>query len=314
MRIGIVTPAPPGSLKGNRVTALRWARRLRELRQRVEIVEDYSGEDYQLLIGLHLRHSAAAALRFHRRHPQRPLLMALTGTDIYGWRLVAGAGGVLRAASALIALQPLARRRLPAWARAKTRVIYQAAPAYRRLPPRRNSFDICVLSHLRAIKDPLLAAQAARSLPAGSRVRILHAGAALEPGLEAAAQAEMRRNPRYRWLGPLPPPRARVLLRRSRALVVSSLAEGGANVVSEALRAGIPVLATRIAGNLGLLGGDYAGYFPARHLRQLGRLLARVESEPQFLRRLQRQVRRLAPQFSPERERQAWQRLLRECS
>ncbi len=311
MRIGIITPAPPGSLSGNRVTALRWARILRGLRHRVKLAERYGSENFDMMLGLHLRHSAAAAWQFRRRHPQRPLLMALTGTDIYGSRLDPEARSLLRAADGLIALQPLALQRLPGWARRKAQVIYQSAPALTRLPPRSGSFDICVLSHLRGVKDPLLAARAARGLPAESRVRILHAGAVREAGMEQAARREMRRNPRYRWLGPLPPGRARRLLRRSRTLVMSSRAEGGANAVSEAIAAGVPVAATRIPGNTGILGGGYAGYFRPGDARALSRLLWKLESRPEFLLTLERQVRRLAPRFSPARERDAWRRLLR---
>lgn len=314
MRIGIITPAPPGSLSGNRVTALRWARLLRQLGNRVEIGENYAGENYHLLLALHLRHGAAAALHFRRLFPERPLIMALTGTDIYAARLDSAASRLLRSASALVALQPLALERLPAWAREKARVIYQSAPAAERLPRRRRSFDLCLLSHLRRVKDPLLPAHAAQALPAGSRIRILHAGAQREPGMEAAALRAMRASPRYRWLGPLPRAQARRLLRRSRALLLSSQAEGGANVVGEALRAGIPVLASRIPGNIGLLGKDYAGYFAPGNEMQLRRLMLKVERDAEFLAQLERRCRALAGRFTPERERAAWRRLLGEVA
>ncbi len=314
MRIGIVTPAPPGSIQGNRVTALRWARRLRELGHRVKVVQAYSGEGFDLLLGLHLRHSAEAAWKFRQKYPHRPLLMALTGTDIYGMQLDQEARALLRAAQGLIALQPLALKRLPGWARRKAHVIYQSAPALTRLPPARDRFDACMLSHLRKVKDPLLAARAVRELPAPSRIRILHAGEVREAGMEQMAKEEMSRNPRYRWLGALPSGRARQLLRRSRALILPSLAEGGANAVSEAIGAGVPVLATRIPGNTGLLGRDYAGYFRAGDAYQLGRLLWQLESRPEFLHRLERQIKRLAPQFNPRRERDAWRRVLSEVN
>jgi hypothetical protein len=86
----------------------------------------------------------------------------------------------------------------------------------------------------RDVKDPLLTACAARLLPAGSRVRVVHAGAALDARLEKLARAEDRANPRYRWLGDGPRTRALRLLAGSQLLALTSRLEGGANVVSEA--------------------------------------------------------------------------------
>ena len=76
-------PAPPGSLYGNRVTALRWAGILRSLGHRVIITGDYQDERCDLLIALHARKSAGAASRFRARHAVSPLVVALTGTDVY---------------------------------------------------------------------------------------------------------------------------------------------------------------------------------------------------------------------------------------
>ncbi|MGH9182278.1 MAG: hypothetical protein ACRDZ9_00360 [Acidimicrobiales bacterium] len=39
-----MTPAPPGSQHGNRVTALRWQRLLEELGHQVGVRESYDGE------------------------------------------------------------------------------------------------------------------------------------------------------------------------------------------------------------------------------------------------------------------------------
>ncbi|MFO0981072.1 MAG: glycosyltransferase [Planctomycetota bacterium] len=122
----------------------------------------------------------------------------------------------------------------------------------------------------------------------------------------------MRRNRRYRWLGELPRGRALRLLRASHVLVLSSLLEGGANVISEALAAGTPVLASRIPGSVGLLGADYPGYFPAGDTRALAALLARAERDPRFRARLRAACRRRAPLVAPERERAAWRALLEE--
>src|SRR5438552_3456045 len=84
MRIMIICPAPPGSRQGNRVTALRWARMLRSLGHQVRIRGPAAAvERADLLLALHARRSAAAVRRFRNRYPSRPVIVALTGTDLY---------------------------------------------------------------------------------------------------------------------------------------------------------------------------------------------------------------------------------------
>jgi len=164
----------------------------------------------------------------------------------------------------------------------------------------------------RAIKDPLRAAEAARLLPADSRIRIEQVGHAYTPQWADRARAEEKANPRYRWRDDVPAASVRKLLARSAAMVISSVSEGGANVVSEAAVAGVPVLASRMDGNVGLLGSDYPGYFPVGATRALARLLERLEREPAFAKRLAKAIARRAPLFRPAREVAAWRRLLGE--
>lgn len=314
MRILIVTPARPGTRHGNRVTALRWARLLRQLGHRVRVTVRYQGESADLLVALHARRSAAAVRAFARRYPDRPLVVALTGTDLYrDLPRSRAAQESLAHATRLVVLQPLAVRRLPWHLRERVRVILQSATAAR--VRRRGSgrwFVVCVIGHLRPVKDPLRVALAARHLPPQSRIRVLQAGTAMTAALAARARAEMQRNPRYRWLGELPGWRVRRLLARAHLLVLPSRMEGGANVLSEAIAAAVPVLASRIDGNVGLLGPRYPGYFPAGDTHRLARLLWRAENDRQFRARLTQAVRRLRPLVSPARERAAWTRLLAE--
>jgi putative glycosyltransferase (TIGR04348 family) len=316
MIVGIVTPAAPGSRHGNRVTALRWARILRGLGHRVVVEREWSGRRIDLLVALHARKSHASVARFRRRHPEKPLVVALTGTDLYGdLRTSVAARRSLDAATRLVLLQRMGLRELPARVRAKARVIHQSVPApRRRAAPSRRAFDVCVLSHLRAVKDPLRPALATRLLPPGSRVRVLHAGAAIEPLLARRARAEAASNPRYRWLGPLPRAKALRLLARSRLLVLPSRSEGGANVLSEAIALRVPVLASRIPGSTGILGADHPGLFPAGDARALARLLRRAETDARWLRGLSRRCAALAPLVRPEREARAWKALLEELS
>ena len=317
MRIQIVTPARPGAATGNRVTALRWARLLRGLGHRVRLAQRYSGEPADLLIALHARRSAAAVFRFHKQHPQKPIVLALTGTDIYGdpraLRLGGAALQAMELSDRLIILQPLARKKIPPRLRSKARVIFQSVEKTGGRQPRFNRFfDVAVVGHLRRVKDPFRAALAARLLPASSRIRILHAGGALEPGMAARAHAEAHRNPSYRWLGSVSPAAARQLIARSRLLVLSSRLEGGANVISEAVADRVPVLASRIPGSVGLLGRSYPGYFPVGSTRALARLLRRAETDARFYAKLKTACARRAQLFHPARERAVWKKLLRE--
>ena len=86
--------------------------------------------------------------------------------------------------------------------------------------------------------------------------------------------------------------------------------QGGANAVSEALARGVPVLASRIPGNVGLLGGRYPGYFPTGNTHRLASLLRRAEGDSAFLDRLRAACTVRRPLFEPARERRAWRRLL----
>ena len=267
------------------------------------------------MIALHAWRSADSIRTFRERHPDRPLIVGLSGTDIYGYidRDRASVMRSLACADRLVALQELARRRVPARFRDKFRIVYQSAlPVHRARAERTGRFDVAVIGHLREVKDPFRAAQAARRLPASSRTRIVHLGAAETPRWAAAAKAEMAINPRYVWRGDRPRADVRRLLGRVQAMVLSSLSEGGANVISEAVAAGVPILATRIDGSLGLLGRDYPGYFPVGDTEALARLLNRIETDPAFLKRLKRAIARRAPLFRPAREKAEWKSLIEE--
>lgn len=269
------------------------------------------------MIAIHAWRSADGIRRFRELYPERPLIVALSGTDIYEYidRDPAPTLHSLACADRLVALQDLARRRVPARFRRKVRVVHQSAPPLR--PVGRagaRTFDVAVIGHLREVKDPFRAAKAARGLPAASRIRIVHLGAAETPQWAAMAEAEMKLNPRYVWRGDRPRAAVRRLLGRARAMVLSSLSEGGANVISEAVAARVPVLASRIDGSVGLLGRDYPGYFPVGDTAALRRLLRRIETSPEFLARLNRAIARRAPLFRPAREKTAWKKLIGEVT
>lgn len=329
MRIGIVTPAPPGSRYGNRITALRWARILRGLGNRVTVLQTYDSKPYDLLVALHARKSHPSIIDFQRQNPTTPIIVALTGTDLYSdFRTNHLARESLDIATRIVVLQPKAIEELPPTLREKTRVIYQSVEnklarlgvkdrsskpmvGKRKARSRRN-FDVCVIGHLRAVKDPFRTAVAARHLPSSSRIRILQAGGAMTEAMAARARKEMQINQRYQWLGEQSRTQVRRILANSQTCVISSRMEGGANVLSEAITASAPVLASRIAGNIGILGEDYPGYFEVGGTRELAQLLTRVETSPDYLAELGDRVKSLAVLFTPAREQNAWSNLNKE--
>lgn len=314
MRICLVTPVAQRTYHGNWVTAERWAAILGDLGHQVAVLETYDDRPADLLIALHARKSAPAVQRFRALHQTAPIVLALTGTDLYP-TLAPTDRPVLALADRYVVLQPLGVDQLPADLRNRARVIYQSVALVTAGQPGGDHFDALVLAHLRPVKDPLLAAAAARVLPADSQVRIRHAGAVIDPDLGARAAAESATNPHYDWLGELPRPAALRLLAESRLLLLTSRHEGGANAVSEALAAGVPVLATRIPGTVGMLGPDYPGYFPVGDPAALAELLAHTERDRDGLySRLRQHCGALRPLVAPETERDAWRALLTELT
>ena len=296
MRIALVTPAGPGTRNGNRHTALRWAAFLRAAGHRVSVEVECSGGAADAMLALHARRSHAAISGFPR---DKPLVVALTGTDVYrDIQRSADARESLELAHRLIVLQPKAAGELAARLRKKVRVVVQSSATTLRHRPVSGRFRICVIGHLREEKDPL---RIVAALPyVASAVEVVHLGAALDPKLKPATG-----DTRYRWLGSVPHARALRWLASSHAMVISSRMEGGANVVCEALRIGVPVLASRISGNVGLLGARYPGYFPVGDERALARLITRAASDAPFYRQLKNQVRKLRPTVAPQAEARA---------
>lgn len=310
-RLFIVTPAGAGARNGNRHTALRWAALLRSRGHRVRVALGWNGEPCDALIALHARRSAESAARYARTG--KPLVVVLTGTDLYkDLPASADARRSLELADRVIVLQDAALAELDRATRPKARVVYQSAdPGLRRAPPGRG-FRFCAIGHLRAEKDPLRAVVALSLLP-DWQIQLIQIGGALDPALGKEAAGWMAREPRYRWLGALPHARALGWLARSHLLVVSSLMEGGANVIAEAARIGTPVLASRVSGNIGMLGRRYPGYYPLGDEVALARLMARAASERAFLGKLEHALRSRRHLFAPAAEGRALARVVDEA-
>lgn len=273
---------------------------------------DISGAGTTCLVALHARRSAPSLMRFASQFPDRPSVLVLTGTDLYrDIHADPEARQSLDTATHLVVLQEEGLLELDPCHRQKCRVIYQSAPTLKSGASPRTSFDLALVGHLRAEKDPETPMRALGLVDARCPVRLFHIGAALDARYQKVAEELSAQDLRYRWLGPLPHARTRQRIKHARLLVISSLLEGGANVVIEAITAGVPVLASAISGNVGLLGANYEGYFAVGHAQGLADLIHRAWDEQPFLDRLKKQCMLRAPLFRPEREREEVIKLVR---
>lgn len=298
----LVTPALADANNGNWQTAHRWAGLLGTA-YRVDLAAGWAAGDQALMIALHARRCAGPVAAWRAAHPRRPLVVVLTGTDLY--RDIdhdADAQRSLDLADALVVLNTLGARRLPPAQRAKCHVLLQSCSARQALPKARRHLRALMVGHLREEKDPRTYFEAARLLAGRPDILLDHIGHALDPALGAEATALMASHPRYRWLGGLPHGQARARIQAAHVLVHPSRMEGGAHVVIEALRSGTPVVASRIDGNLGLLGDGYEGFFEPADAPGLATLLQRARDDADMLPQLQARCAARAPLFTPEAE------------
>ena len=316
----VVTPHLAHANTGNWRTAQRWARLAAPAWRPVVLhIEDRLAGTMpaRLMLALHARRSRAAIAAWRANAPRRPLVVALTGTDLYR-DVPAGdpdALASLRDADRLIVLQADALAHLPSELRAKARVVHQSARTlapYAAKSPRR--FNVLLVAHLREEKDPRTVLEAWRRLPHEAPATLTIVGAALDPALGEAVRVAARDDSRIRWLGPRPHAWTRQAIRRAHLVVVPSRMEGGANVVVEAVTAGTPLLASRVSGNVGMLGAGYGGYFPVGDSAALAARLAGVQRDRAALERLVAQCRTRAPLFTPHVERAALLAALAEAS
>jgi len=298
----IVSPALADANNGNWHTASRWVRMLRN-HCRIGLAQHWDGKPCDLLIALHARRSAPSIDAWAQAHPGRPLVVVLTGTDLYrDIRVDASAQRSLQQATHLVVLQEQGALELEPALRAKCSVIYQSAPKLAAVDPPRRVLRVVNVGHLRDEKDPETFMRAAMRLAHRRDLRFEQIGAALDARFEAAAQRTAAACPSYRWLGALAPAATRQRIRRAHLLANCSVMEGGAQVVIEAACSGTAVLASRIPGHAGLLGAAHAGWFEVGDDAGLARLVERAADAPEFLTRLRAQTVARAPLFEPAEE------------
>jgi putative glycosyltransferase (TIGR04348 family) len=302
-RLVLVTPALADANNGNWQTARRWAQMLAD-DYAVQLAQQWDGAAADVMVALHARRSAPSIEAWAAQSNARPLVVALTGTDLY--RDVAqGDAAALRSlalADRLIVLHERATDDVPAAHRAKCVVCFQSTPARRALPKTTRHLRALMVGHLRDEKDPRTYFDAAQRLAARHDILLDHIGAPLDESLGRQAQTLAAALPYYRWLGALPHAETLARIQRAHVLVHPSRMEGGAHVVMEAVRCGTPVLASRIPGNVGMLGADYGGCFAPGDGAGLASLLQRARDEPAMLAALRAQCEQRAPLFEPARE------------
>ena len=310
MKIEIVIPPRHGLGTGNSRTARQWVGVFDAMGHEVAVSEGGDRFEGGLLVVLHGVKCRPALVAYREAKPKGKVVLCLTGTDLYGEH---GADLLASMAEAdrLVVLQKLGLERVPEEFREKTRVIVQGARRMFRGSGEKRC-QVCVVGHLREVKDPLRAAKAARLLPEGSKIEVVQVGAILDGKFGELVEREMKENSRYRWVGELSGEDGRKVIAQSRALVISSVMEGGARVLGEAAVEGTPILSSRIDGVVGLLGEDYPGYFEVGDTEGLATLLERVETDEGFVEELRAGVLAAAGQFGMEREAVAWRSLLEE--
>ena len=324
-RIVIVSPALADANNGNWQTARRWQLLLHP--HRVRITKHWpDGPDAAsdtVMLALHARRSAASIAAWAQAHATSRgdgrgndqagapgLAVVLTGTDLYrDIQTDPQAQGSLQFAQRLVLLQERGPDALPPELRDKASVIFQSTSLRATLPKTTRHLRAVMVGHLREEKSPATLFEAARLLAPTEHILIDHIGAPLDAALAQQAQVTAAACPHYRWLGGLPHEATRRRIQRAHLLIHTSRMEGGAHVVMEALRSGTPVLASRIDGNVGMLGADYAGYFDCNDAAALATLLRQCRSG-KFLAHLQAQCVARAPVFSSEAERESLHQLV----
>lgn len=267
----------------------------------------------QLMIALHATHSAESIAEWAAMRSPAKLALLLTGSDLY--REIAADPSAKRSldrAGSIVVLQELGLDALPAQHRAKARVIFPSAKPQEPLSKVRDKLRAVMVGHLRDVKSPETYFDAARILRQRMDIELHHVGRAQSEDWAERARHTGAECPAYEWHGELPPAETLAAIRQSHALVHSSAMEGAPHVIMEAICSGTPVLASRVPGNMGMLGWDYEGYFPHGDSKALAHLLkvcratqATDDPAASLLARLAAQCALRAPLFAPDRERDA---------
>ena len=317
MRVLVTTPYGLDSLQGNTVSAKRIVSLLHEAGLDSEVVSDGSSfADADVLIALHARKSAHFIDAFLHANPEGKVLLYLTGTDLYS-DIPKGcviSDNSMKQADALVVSQEASFHSVPEKYQSKISVIYTSIqlPKHELYASDNGVSIFSCIGHLRAVKQPFMAVNALQLLDDEVQLKLL--GDVVDEGLDKVAQDWQDKDHRFQWLGSLPHADTMQWMKNSLVTLNTSVMEGGANSVGESIVLGVPVLASRIEGNIGMLGADYDGYFsaePADGVQELADLMQRVLHDKAFLKHLQRQAQERSTKFTRENEKLGWMNLIK---
>lgn len=312
MNVLIVYPEKKNAVTGNFCSARQYKEILTLLGHNVTLSEKFESQRAELLIAINAEKKNRDIVQFAEAYPDSRIVVILSGTDIYPEPSESSIRS-MRLADSIIALQNKGIKQVPGDMKEKVHVIIQSVAKDEPVSGEelvRKGFDVALVSNLRQVKDPFLAAKAARMMPQESELRILHAGFVLDPGLDEVARNESIINERYRWLGGLDFIEARELICSCNLLTITSKHEGAGRVVGEAIVNNVPVISTRVDGVTGVLGDDYEGLFPVGDASSLAMLFQRAEMEDGFLDGLKKSCMNQAFNFDPATEINSWNELL----
>lgn len=320
MKIKLITPSSADLINGNQITALRLEHIFTQLGHEVTMDKEYKGEPVDVMIALHALRSFNSIERFHELYPTHPIVVMLTGTDLYQHiKFSEEACKSLQWATHLVVLQEQGLQELSSDLRTKTRVIYQSVAHNFNFPDKleifpKDSFNVLVIANLRPEKDPLRTALASKMLPNESRIQVFHIGIPLNPEYIERIKLAEEENPRYHYLGGFSYEQTQQAIASANLVCITSRLEGGSNVLCEALAAQTPVITTNIPSLVATLGKNYPGYFSVADTERLKNLLLRTETDTDFYQELKNSCAKAIHLIDPAKEQKCWYDLLKELS
>lgn len=318
MKIKLITPSSADLINGNHITTLRLEQIFKQLGHQITVNNEYKGEPIDLMVALHALRSFHSIKYFRELYPNHPLVVMLTGTDLYQHiKFSEEACKSLQWATRLVVLQEKGLQELSKDLQTKTKVIYQSVANNFNFLDKleifpKDNFNVLVVANFRPEKDPLRTALASKLLPYESKIQIFHIGIPLNPEYIQRIKLAEKENPRYHYLGGFSYEQTQQAIASANLVCITSRLEGGSNVLGEALVAQTPVIATNIPSLVATLGENYPGYFSVADTEALKNLLLRAETDIKFYEELKNACSKVAYLTDPDREQKCWHDLLKE--
>lgn len=312
----IHSPFPRQDSQGNSTTADRLEKILRSGGLSVALEEEwYNGCEAGCLVALNARRSAGAVEEFRDACPEGKVVIVLTGTDINHPEM-AHADSVTRqtmqAADRLVILHEGSLVKVPADLQERCDIIYPSVdlPAgLQHQPNDGDGFEVIMAGNVRAEKNLPTAMDACALLPEDSPISVQVYGDG-EGALAQKMLAVTASSAPFLWKGKAEHAVLIDKMAHADLLLNSSTQEGGANAICEAICLGLPVVASRIPGNVGMLGEDYKGYFTSNDAESLAEVLLRCATDGGFYQVLVDQVNDRALWFDYAEESRRWLQLV----